>query len=186
MRNEKNTAPAIIVGPGECQFASEQRLVTFQLQSCIVLAIHVPGLKLAAMLRFALPDSAMDPAVAKREPWLFADTGIPLILQRLRELGATNRQISIRAVGAANVPGSGPLASVAKQNEVAMRRILWKEGILLDGEDIGGSLPRSVWLETRTGMLLVRTGHEFPNAVEQFPGQSAAKARSQAGKISSR
>jgi chemotaxis protein CheD len=159
MRNETNKAPAIVVGPGEYQFASGERLVTFQLQSCIALAMRVPRLRMAAMLRFALPDSAMDPDLAEREPWLFADTGIPLALRYLRELGASDREISIHAVGAAAVPGSGTLASVAKTNELAMRRILWKEGLLLDGDDIGGSLPRSVWFETRTGTVMVRIGN---------------------------
>jgi chemotaxis protein CheD len=47
----------------------------------------------------------------------------------------------------------GHLFEVGKRNYLAMRRILWKSGLLLHGEVVGGSNSRTMRLEIATGRL---------------------------------
>ena len=42
---------------------------------------------------------------------------------------------------------------IGKRNYLALRKILWKIGILLAGEAVGGSLSRTVRLEIGSGRL---------------------------------
>lgn len=144
----------LVVGPGECEIATEGRLVTRRLQSCVAVAAHIPRLGFAAMLRISLPDSAMDPVLASREPCLFADAGIPVLLERIAQYGGKKEEAQVWAIGAATV-GAGALTSVVKQNELAVRKAIAKAGLVLAGEDFGGKASRSVWLESLGGRLIV-------------------------------
>src|SRR5579884_246287 len=149
----------LVVGPGECEIATEGRLVTRRLESCVAIAAHIPRLGLAAMLRISLPDSAMDPSLASREPCLFADAGVPVLLERIAQYGGKKEEALVWAIGAATV-GAGALTSVVKQNEQAVRQAIAKAGLRLAGEDFGGSASRSVWLESIGGRLIVSAEYQ--------------------------
>lgn len=168
-----------LVGPGECAIATEGRLITRRLQSCVALAAHIPRLGLAAMLRISLPDSAMDPALASREPCLFADAGIPVLLERIAQYGGKKEEALVWGIGAATV-GAGALTSVVKRNELAVRQALAKAGLVLAGEDFGGKASRSVWLESIGGRLIVSAEYADPGQRKAAPARPE-DARSKAG-----
>ncbi len=155
---EQRVAPIeIVVPPGDCRFSTDPncRLITRRIESCIAVAVHVPKLQIAALLRFIAPNATADPA--QTNPWLFGDTAIPLLFSRLRSIGLTNQDLSVYAIGgamAAEEDASGPSG---KSNELAMRRLLWQEGVLLKGDDTGGYAARSVWLDAASGRIIVRT-----------------------------
>lgn len=151
---ERIALETLVVGPGECEVATEGRLITRRLQSCVVVATHIPRLGLAAMLRISLPDSAMDPVLASREPCLFADTGVPVLLERIAQYGGNREEALVWAMGAAPA-GAGALSSMAKQNELAVRQAIAKACLTLAGVDFGGKASRSVWLESLGGRLIV-------------------------------
>lgn len=155
-QEQQNAQIEIIVPPGDCRFSPDPncRLITRRIESSIALAVHVPKLRLGALLRFTAPNSAIDPS--QTSPWVFADTAIPLFLERLRSIGLSNRDLLVYAIGgAAGVEGEA--GASGKSNDLAMRRLLWREGVLLSGDDTGGSATRSVWLDAGTGRIIVRT-----------------------------
>lgn len=157
MQQERDAPLEIVVPPGDCRFSTDPncRLITRRVDSDVALAVHVPKLKLAALLRFVASDSAMDRA--EKNPWMFADTAIPLLFARLRAIGLKHQDLLVYAIGgAASIAEDGSSIS-GKSNDLAMRRLLWREGVLLRGEDTGGTVPRSVWLEAATGRIIVRT-----------------------------
>lgn len=162
IQDQKDAPIEIVVPPGDCRFSTDPncRLITRRIESCIAVAVHVPKLKLAALLRFLAPNSTADPARTKAgqtNPWLFGDTGIPLLFARLRSIGLANQDLSVYAIGgavAAEEDASGPSG---KSNDLTMRRLLWREGVLLAGDDTGGHAARSVWLDAGTGRIIVRT-----------------------------
>ena len=166
MRSHRNALTEIVVWPGECRVTTRPgvRLVTHDIGACIALAVHIPSIDLAALVRFVLPDSKIQPEVAKENPWLFADTAIPRFLAIIREYEVSRQDMSIRAIGGAKIAGQMNSLSVAKGNLLALRRTLWKEGVLLDTEDIGGNSARSVWFETSTGRLIVRADSPESNS----------------------
>lgn len=151
----------IVVPAGDCRFSTDPscRLVTRGVDSCIALAVHAPKLSVAALLRFSEPapaDSSAEP-----NPWLYGETAIPFLLQHFHAIGAQNRDLTVYAVGAAT-DGSAESAFRAKNNELAMRRVLWREGLLLKGEDMGGTSPRSLWFEPTSGRIIVRAKSRMP------------------------
>jgi chemotaxis protein CheD len=135
-----------------------QVLTTYALGSCIGLAVHDVHSPIGGLLHFMLPDSAIDPARGREMPFMFADTGIPLLLQRMRALGATRPSLSAFAVGGAQIMDGQNVFAIGERNYLATRRILWKAGILLRGEAIGGTRPRTMGLEVGTGRIWLEEG----------------------------
>ena len=50
--------------------------------------------------------------------------------------------------------------NIGKRNYLAVRKILWKAGVLVSAEDIGGNLSRTVRLEVSSGKFWLRTAGE--------------------------
>ncbi|HEY3938967.1 MAG TPA: hypothetical protein VGL97_16160 [Bryobacteraceae bacterium] len=158
----------IIVAPDQCRVAREgDRLVARHILSDVVVAIHVPAAGFAAMLRFSAPDSSADPDRALQSPWSFADTGIPLFLATVGSLAC--RHSSVYAVGAASLHYRDRLLPLGTQNRLAAQRILWREGVLPCGEDLGGNRSRSLWLDAASGRIIVRTAAQ--ETVHQAAGE---------------
>jgi chemotaxis protein CheD len=135
-----------------------QVLVTFALGSCVGLTAYDPVAAVGGLLHFMLPDSTIDPRKARASPYMFADTGIPLLLERLYQRGASKRRLILHAVGAARMLDEQGVFEIGKRNYLATRRILWKAGILLRGEAVGGEESRTVRLEIGTGRLWFQQG----------------------------
>jgi len=150
----------IVVGMADCRVADApgQVLATFALGSCIGLTAYDPNSKVGGLLHFMLPDSTIDPPRGRANPFMFADTGIPLFLDRLCGHGASKRRLIAHAFGAAQMMDEQNVFEIGKRNYLATRRILWKAGILLQGEAVGGTVSRTVRLEIGTGKILLQEG----------------------------
>ena len=149
----------LIVGIGDCKVTSnaEDVLVTHALGSCIAVIIHDPVAKVAGLLHYMLPASSLDPARAAARPYVFADTGIPLLFHLAYCLGAAKSRMKIFAAGGARMLESNGDFHIGMRNHIAMRRIFLQAGVQVRGEDIGGTNSRAVSLEVQTGRVLVRT-----------------------------
>lgn len=152
----------VVVGIADCQVSSEPAavLVTYALGSCIALLVHDPVAKVAGMLHYMLPESSLDPAKAEKNPYMFADTGIPRLFHAIYRLGGEKRRLVVTAVGGAQVMDREGTFNIGKRNHLAMRKILWKSGVLLQNEDVGGAVSRTVRLEARTGKIMLRRAEE--------------------------
>jgi chemotaxis protein CheD len=145
----------IVVGMADCRISTApgQVLTTYALGSCIGLMVHDPGVSIGGLLHFMLPDSGIDPGRGRDNPYMFADTGIPLLLDRLSGLGALRRRLIVHAVGGAQMMDREGVFEIGKRNFLAARRILWKAGVLLHGQAVGGTCSRTVRLEIGSGKL---------------------------------
>jgi chemotaxis protein CheD len=135
----------------------EATLATYALGSCIAVAIHDPVTRVAGLLHYMLPESSIDPAKAQRSPHMFADTGIPLLFRAAYEKGANKRRLSVRLIGGAQVLDAEGIFNIGKRNCLAARKILWKAGVLIQGEEVGGTASRTVRLEVDSGRIWLRT-----------------------------
>jgi chemotaxis protein CheD len=164
----------VVVGMADCRASADpgRVLVTYALGSCIALVVHDPAARVGGMLHFMLPDSALDAQKAQRNPWMFADTGIPLLLRAVREAGASSRRLAAYAAGGARVNDEGGIFNIGKRNALAMRKLLWKEGLMLREEELGGAVPRSVRLEIGSGRCLLRTAEFAGGGLCAAPGRS--------------
>ena len=150
----------IIVGMADCRVgdAPGQVLATFALGSCIGLAVYDPKVLVGGLLHFMLPDSGIDPARGRENPFMFADTGIPLLLSQVCGRGASRRRLIVHAAGGAQMMDQQCVFEIGKRNYLAMRRILWKAGMLLHGEVVGGASSRTMRLEISTGRVWLQEG----------------------------
>jgi chemotaxis protein CheD len=151
---------ALVVGVADCQISSDREgtLVTYALGSCIAVAIHDATVGVAGLLHFMLPESSIDKAKAHSNPYMFADTGIPLLFRGAYEQGAEKRRLTVRLAGGAQVMDDHGVFNIGKRNYLAVRRILWKAGVLVHGEAVGGGNSRTVRLEVGTGKFWLRIG----------------------------
>jgi len=131
-------------------------LVTYSLGSCIAVAATDQTSKVAGLLHFMLPDSRLDQGKAAARPFMFADTGINALLQELERLGAQRRLVVIKLIGGAQVLDRANFFGIGQRNYTAARRLLWKEGLLIESEDVGGTDIRTVELEPATGRVNVK------------------------------
>jgi len=146
------------VGISDCRISSgpDQTLVTYALGSCVAVAIHDPVTRVGGLLHYMLPESSIDPAKARENPYMFADTGIPLLFRRSYEQGAEKRRLMVYVAGGAHVMDEAGVFNIGKRNYLALRKILWKAGVLIRSEAVGGATSRTVRLEVGTGRVWLR------------------------------
>jgi chemotaxis protein CheD len=148
----------LVVGVADCQISGDEGtvLVTYALGSCIAVAIHDPLTRVGGLLHFMLPESSIDRAKAEQNPYMFADTGIPLLFRRAYGSGAEKRRLVVWISGGAQVMNDGGVFDIGRRNHLAVRKILWRAGVLIHAEDVGGTVSRTVRLEVASGRCWLR------------------------------
>jgi chemotaxis protein CheD len=172
----------ISVGVGDCKRSNDPEavLVTFALGSCIAVTAYDPVVNVAGLLHYMLPDSALNHRKALRNPFLFADTGIPLLFRSLYQLGADRRRLLVHAVGGAQVLNDAEMFEIGRRNQSALRRVLGQLCIPLANELIGGNVSRTLRFEVGSGRMWIRAP-----GVEEFELGSLASSWKGGSKASS-
>jgi chemotaxis protein CheD len=149
----------IIVGIADCQTSKDPNatLVTFALGSCIGIAMFDPSSSSGGLLHILLPDSTLDSVKAAKNPSMFADTGIPALLDRCIRMGMPKTRLRIWLAGGASMMDEREVFKIGKRNQMAVRKALWKAGLMIYSEDLGGMAPRTVRLDLRTGSFWVNS-----------------------------
>ncbi|HEY8536160.1 MAG TPA: chemotaxis protein CheD [Vicinamibacterales bacterium] len=153
-----------VVGIGEFAIAhgGTDVLVTHALGSCVAVCIYDPEADVAGMLHVLLPDSRISPQRASEQPAAFADTGVPLLFRAAYALGADKRRLQVSLVGggegACLQRSDAPPFNIGRRNVLAIKNVLWRNGVLVGAEDIGGSAARSVYLACTDGRIVVAAG----------------------------
>lgn len=132
-------------------------LVTYSLGSCIGVAIWDPEAQVGGLLHYMLPESSLSPDKAKANPAMFADTGVPALFRVAYELGATKKRLVVKVAGGSQLLDDNGTFNIGKRNYVMLRKIFWKNGILIDKEDVGGSISRTLRLRCNEGRLTLKT-----------------------------
>ncbi|MEO8369924.1 MAG: chemotaxis protein CheD [Candidatus Solibacter sp.] len=166
----------IVVGMADCRVGNVagQVLATFALGSCIGLVVYDPQAGVGGMLHYMLPDSGIDPVRSRANPYMFADTGIPKLLEQVCGQGASRRRLVAHASGGASIMDPQAIFDIGKRNYLALRKILWKTGILLAGEAVGGGNSRTVRLEIGSGRLWLQENGGAKQVVPSFPKRGGA------------
>lgn len=152
----------LIVGMGAMQVSKDPRvtIVTYALGSCIGVTIYDPATKVAGLLHYMLPESSTNPGKAKENPCMFADTGIPLLFKEAYGLGGEKRRRQVKVVGGAQLLDDSGYFNIGKRNYMALRKILWANNVLIQAEEVGGQVNRTVRLEVATGKIWVKNSRK--------------------------
>ena len=152
----------VTVGAGDCQVCNqpEDVLITYALGSCLAIMIHDPQASVGGLLHFMLPESQIDPERAERQPFMFADTGIPLLFRTAYAMGAEKRRMVVVVAGGSQMMDHEGSFNIGKRNYMAMRKIFRKAGVLVQAEEVGGAVSRTVRLEVGSGKIFLRQSGE--------------------------
>ncbi len=165
----------VIVGISDAKVSREPQsvLVTYALGSCVAICLFDPTVRVGGLLHIMLPDSSLDPRKAQANPYMFADTGLPALLRAMALEGAVERRLKVRLAGGANVLDDRGVFNIGKRNYTAVRKLLWKAGLMVEGEMVGGEVSRTVRMEISTGRCWVREGGR---AEREMPCEEAGRA----------
>ncbi|MFY9942315.1 MAG: chemotaxis protein CheD [Desulfobacterales bacterium] len=148
----------IIVGVSDMKVsgASDAVVVTYSLGSCIGVSIYDPVVKVGGILHYMLPDSSLDKIKAQKNPFMFADTGIPTFFKETYKLGARRQRMKIIVAGGAQILDQKGFFNIGKRNHMALRKLFWKNNVMIDHEDVGGNVNRTVRLNIQTGETFIK------------------------------
>ena len=133
----------------------EAILITRSLGSCIGVAVYDPRVRVGGLLHYLLPET-WNPDKAKNNPFMFADTGIPLLFKSCYQLGAKKGRMVVKIAGGSQIMDATEIFSVGQRNYGALRKIFFRNNILINAKDIGSSVARTMRLSIATGEVSVK------------------------------
>jgi chemotaxis protein CheD len=164
---EVGLSKQIIVGVADMKVSNnlDSVLVTYSLGSCIGIAIHDPVARVGGLLHFMLPESELDRQKAKEKPFMFADTGIPMLFKAAYELGAKKHRMRVVIAGGSQVMDQHGFFNIGKRNQMAVRKIFHRNNVMIDGCDVGGTTNRTLRLMVRSGITTLKVSGKSDNAL---------------------
>jgi chemotaxis receptor (MCP) glutamine deamidase CheD len=143
----------IVVGPDECRLAERgDVLLARYVASDWAIAIHHPVAGIGVLARFARQ----------------ADPAIRQALLVIRSLAGARHGWRAFVIGGAIVPGDDAAARLAQSSRLAMHASLWREGVVIRGDDSGGRRARSVYFDPAAGRLIVRSTRPLAPAMQEI------------------
>ena len=133
-------------------------LISYGLGSCIGISLYDTQAKVGGLLHIMLPDSTQ--ARPTDNPAKFADTGLPLMLKDVLELGASRTRLVAKIAGGAQMfafANATDIMRVGARNAEAAKKILRELNIRLVSEDTGGNYGRTVQINLNDGVYKVKT-----------------------------
>ncbi len=149
----------VVVGISEVYVSKSLQdvIITYSLGSCIGIAAYDPEAKVGGMIHYMLPLSKISPDKAANKPAMFADTGVPMLLKELFARGASKDRLVIKVAGGSQLMDQNKVFNIGERNYLVLRKILWKNNLLIKSEDVGGNLSRTLRLELETGLTTVKS-----------------------------
>jgi chemotaxis protein CheD len=133
-------------------------LITYSLGSCIGLTLYDPVMRIGGMIHCMLPHSQTDKLKSEQNPCMFVDTGVTALLRSLFDRGAVRKNLIAKIAGGSNLLDDREIFKIGERNHTMVRKILWKNDILIRAEDVGGSHPRTMSLQIADGKTFIRAG----------------------------
>ena len=148
-----------VVAVGDMKIGQEvDTIVTHALGSCLGLMVYDPVAKVGGLLHAMLPLSKINPDKAKINPYMFVDTGVPTLFKALYDIGGQKSRMVIKAAGCGNPLGKNEMFKIGERNYTVLKKLLWENNILLEAEDVGGTISRTVYLDLATGQTVISSG----------------------------
>lgn len=143
----------LIVGVSDMKVSDDMEsvLITYSLGSCIGVAIYDAVARIGGLLHYMLPESSLDLEKAKKNPYMFADTGIPALFKAAYKLGAKKQRLKVVVVGGSQILDQKGFFNIGKRNETAVRKMFHRNNVIIDYTDVGGVVNRTLKLAVDNG-----------------------------------
>ena len=138
-------------------------LVTYSLGSCLAVVTYDRRQRRAGLLHVMLPDSGiekMSKSSIAFNPFKYVDTGVPELFRKHYKYGSNKNDLCIGVFGGAQVFDREDYFNIGKRNYLALRKLLWKEGVLISHENVGSNVHRTVNVDVGTGIITVDVNKE--------------------------
>jgi chemotaxis protein CheD len=131
---------------------------TIGLGSCVAIVLHDAERRVGGLAHILLPSESLSQDRSNRAK--FPTTAVPLLLERMRALGANQSRIVAKLAGGASMfttllPTSG--LQMGERNLIATRAVLAQASIPVVAEDVGGGHGRNVFFQVSSGVVEVRS-----------------------------
>jgi chemotaxis protein CheD len=149
----------VVIGVGDMAVSNNDTvtLSTYALGSCVGVVAYDPVSHASGILHLMLPDSTISPDKATKQPAMFADTGLPLLFKALTGVRAERARVRLFVAGGASVLNGADPFKIGERNSLAVQKFLKTNGYSVAGQDLGGSINRTVHLEISTGKVTLKT-----------------------------
>ena len=151
----------LVVGVADLKVSGncDERLVTYALGSCLGLTVYDATVKVGGLLHVMLPTGAIDPDKMAQNPSMFVDSGVPALFKECYKLGAKKERMIVKVAGGSHTGATDEddKYQIGKRNLLALRKLLWKNGVMLHAQETGGiQVSRTMWLDIGTGEVTLR------------------------------
>lgn len=133
-------------------------LITYSLGSCLGVTIYDPVVRVGGMIHIMLPEAKDERNSPKFNPYKYVDTGIPLLFKEAYKYGAEKKRMVISVSGGAQVLDDSGYFNIGKRNLTILRKLFWKNGVMIDKEHVEGTISRTVRLDIKTGEIILKLG----------------------------
>ncbi|MBN1275872.1 MAG: chemotaxis protein CheD [Deltaproteobacteria bacterium] len=145
-----------VVGVGDMKAGQKgDIIVTHALGSCLGLMLYDPVMKIGGMLHAMLPLSKINMEKAQANPFMFVDTGVPELFKAIYNMGGLKGRLIVKAAGCGSPLGNNEMFKIGERNHTVLKKLLWKNSILLKSEDVAGSKSRTVHFNISTGQVII-------------------------------
>lgn len=153
----------VVVGISDMKVSTnpDEELITYSLGSCLGIAVYDPIVKVGGMMHCMLPMAGTNREKAKAKPYMFVDTGMVTFIKELFDIGVTKKNAVIKVCGGARVLDTKDLFRIGERNFTVFRKVMWKNGLMIAAQDVGGSGARTMSLEMVSGKVMVKNNGQF-------------------------
>jgi len=138
-------------------------LITYALGSCLGITVYDPIARVGGMMHCMLPLSKIDRTKACKLPAMFVDTGVPALFMEAYKFGAQKERLIVNVAGGSIINDARGHFKIGERNMKILQKIFWKNNIKINGQDVGGSKSRTMYLEIKTGLVSIRSGKQITN-----------------------
>jgi len=148
----------IPVGLGEFQISDNPNeiLTIYGLGSCVGVGVFDPEAGIAGLLHAVLPESGNGECRSAK----YVDSGIKSLFSALEEAGAEEKRVKVCLVGGANLltaAGHEGSFNIGDRNIESAQNQIAARDLSICGEDVGGSIGRTMRLYVADGRITVRS-----------------------------
>ncbi len=151
-------ARIVKIGMADLNVASYPDILqTCGLGSCVGVCLWDPMTRIGGMAHVMLPASSQCRSLNDAK---FADTAIPLLIERMEKLGAQRFRLVAKIAGGAQMfsfYSDNDIMRIGERNTEAVIMVLRSAKIRLLAQETGGSFGRTIEFNTENGQLYVRT-----------------------------
>jgi chemotaxis protein CheD len=157
-----STVATTRVGVAALEILQSERgvIITHALGSCIGITVFDRNAGVGGLLHYMLPKPVAESTESTKPPAMFATRGIPLLFRTAYDFGAKKNSLVVCAAGAAGFLNDEAGFQIGKRNRTMMRKLFWKNNIVLAAEDTGGSEARTMSLDLSTGTVTIRSKNQ--------------------------